>query len=344
MNSNTSERRGLFWGNSGYVVITGLISIPLFIILQVIVNRLSIPEDEAATTGFTIATIGSIFVGRYIGGILSFRMNGYPRRLLIVLALISLALTFWIFFYTEFPLRDRPAMSILFFALPLCVLSVIVGLVVKVVRAVTRKQITEAKSSAAHSESELQLLQSQISPHFLFNTLNNMYGLSITQHEKIPPLLLKLSDLLRYSVYDARKSYVPVKDELAYINNYIDFEKMRIGDRLALTTDFEDFNASDAKIAPMLLIVFIENAFKHSKNSANERIFVHISFKTWGNRLLFTCVNSYSSGQDQNETEHSGLGLDNTRKRLELLYDKDHHLVIEDNDNTYKVMLQLKMK
>ena len=186
------------------------------------------------------------------------------------------------------------------------------------VRTVTQRQLTAAKSLAAHSESELQLLQSQISPHFLFNTLNNMYGLSITQHEKIPVLLLKLSDLLRYSVYDARKSYVPVKDELAYINNYIEFEKMRIGERLALTTDFEDFTSSDARIAPMLLIVFIENAFKHSKNSTNERIFVHISLKTWGNRLLFTCVNSYGDANSDIETEHGGLGLDNTQKRLEL--------------------------
>jgi hypothetical protein len=344
MNSNTPNRRGLISGNVGYLVITGLISIPLFVILQIIVNRLQIPEDEAATTGFTIATIASAFIGRYLGGILSFQLKDYPRRLLIVLSIISLALTFWILFYTEFPLRDRPAMSILFFALPLCILSAIVGLVAKVVREVTRKQLAEAKTSAAHSESELQLLQSQISPHFLFNTLNNMYGLSITQDEKIPQLLLKLSDLLRYSVYDARKSYVPVKDELSYINNYIDFEKMRIGERLGLTTDFEDFSASDAKIAPMLLIVFIENAFKHSKNSANDKIFVHVSLKTWANRLLFTCVNSYESGPEKIGTEHSGLGLDNTRKRLDLLYEKDYHLVIEDSDNTYKVMLQLKMK
>ena len=118
----------------------------------------------------------------------------------------------------------------------------------------------------------------------------------------------------------------------------------RIGERLGLTTDFEDFSASNAKISPMLLIVFIENAFKHSKNSTNDRIFVHISLKTWGNRLLFTCVNSYSSGQDKPMDEHSGLGLDNAKKRMELLYQRDYHLVIEESNDTYKVMLQLKMK
>ena len=130
MNTDIPKRRGLLSGNTGYALVIALISIPLFIILQVIVKRLEIPEDEAATTGFTVATIGSVFIGRYIGGILSFRMNNYPRKLLIVLSIITLALTFWIFVYTEFPLRDRPAMSVLLFALPLCVVSVIVGLVV----------------------------------------------------------------------------------------------------------------------------------------------------------------------------------------------------------------------
>jgi sensor histidine kinase YesM len=344
MNTDTPKRGGLFSGNFRYLIITGIICIPLFVFMQVMVKRMEIPEDEAAATGFTTVFLLGVIIGRYIGGILTFRMTDYPRRLLLLLSIVSLALIFWIFFYSEFPLRDRPVMGLFLFGFPLFILSIIAGLMIKIVRGITQKQLTEAKSSAAHSESELQLLQSQISPHFLFNTLNNMYGLSITQQEKIPPLLLKLSDLLRYSVYDARKSYVPVKDELGYINNYIDFEKMRIGDRLALTTDFEDFNANDARIAPMLLIVFIENAFKHSKNSPNERIFVHISLKTWGNRLLFTCVNSYSSGQDRVVNGDSGFGLDNAKKRLDLLYARDHHLVIEDSDNTYKVMLQLKMK
>ena len=343
MDSNTEKPIG-FFSNFPYILLTGIISVPLFIILSSSVRAMGIHEDEAATFGFTVVVISGVFIGRYLANIWGRNLDVYPRRLLISLCLISLVLTFWVFFYTEFPLRERQSISVLLFVLPLFALSVIVGIIVKLIRSVTKNQLKEAKSSAAHSASELQLLQSQISPHFLFNTLNNMYGLSITQHEKIPPLLLKLSDLLRYSVYDATKQYVTVKDELAYINNYIDFEKMRIGDRLNLTTDFEDFSASNAKIAPMLLIVFIENAFKHSKNSANDRIFVHISLKTWGNRILFTCVNSYSSGQDNVMEEHSGLGLDNAKKRLELLYQNNYHLIIEDSEDTYKVMLQLKMK
>ena len=344
MNSNTEKPSRLFSGNLPYILLTGLTAIPLYIILHMSVRSMGINAEEAATLGFTVVVLAGTFIGRYLANIWGGNLDVYPRRLLISLCLLALGLTFWVFFYTEFPLRDRKSISVLLFVLPLFALSIIVGGIIKLIRAITRNQLQVAKSSAAHSASELQLLQSQISPHFLFNTLNNMYGLSITQHEKIPPLLLKLSDLLRYSVYDATKQYVPVKDELAYINNYIDFEKMRIGERLGLTTDFEDFSASNAKIAPMLLIVFIENAFKHSKNSTDDRIFVHISLKTWGNRLLFTCVNSYSSGQDTTIDEHSGLGLDNAKKRMELLYQRDYHLVIEESNDTYKVMLQLKMK
>jgi LytS/YehU family sensor histidine kinase len=173
-----------------------------------------------------------------------------------------------------------------------------------------------------------------------------MYGLSITQHEKIPSLLLKLSELLRYSVYDATEIFVPLKDELAYINNYIEFEKIRIGDRLVLTTDLEEIPNGDVKIAPMLLIVFIENAFKHSKNTAEDKIFIDIKLKTWGNSILFSVKNSYSKPQEESAitNKNSGFGLVSVSKRLELLYEKEHELNVQSEEGFYEVMLQLKKK
>ena len=94
----------------------------------------------------------------------------------------------------------------------------------------------------------------------------------------------------------------------------------------------------------MLMVVFVENAFKHSKNSTDS-VFIHMSLKTWENRILFSVVNSYSERERRKENdEHSGLGLENVKKRLELLYPGEHHLVIEDTNSTYKVMMQLKMK
>jgi sensor histidine kinase YesM len=338
------SNREPFFGGVRYWIIIGIVSIPVFLLMQLLVKKIEFPEDEAMSFGLTVGVITGVFVGRYLGAIWAFRKKSISTSTYVKLLLIDAVLIFWIFFYADFPLRDRITISIFLFAIPLLIASVIAGIIIKLVRAVTQRQINDARASAAHSESELQLLQSQISPHFLFNTLNNMYGLSITQQDKIPPLLLKLSDLLRYSVYDASKPFVPIKEELDYVNNYIDFEKIRIGDRLSLTTDFEDFSMNSARIAPMLLIVFVENAFKHSKNTADEKIFIHIALKTWENRILFSIVNSYGKERNSMVSEHNGLGLDNVKKRLQLLYPDNHHLVIEDNNNTYKVMLQLKVK
>jgi LytS/YehU family sensor histidine kinase len=225
-------------------------------------------------------------------------------------------------------------------------ISLSLGALIKIVHAISENQLKEAKTMAAHSKSELHLLQSQLSPHFLFNTLNNMYGLSITDHEKIPALLLKLSELLRYSVYDATEIYVPLKDEVAYINNYIEFEKIRIGNRLVLTTEIEEVIVPEIKIAPMLLIVFIENAFKHSKNTIDEKIYIDIKLKTWGNSILFSVKNSYGSEESEKSTinKSSGFGLDNVSKRLNLLYTGEHELNIKKDNSFYNVILQLKMK
>jgi LytS/YehU family sensor histidine kinase len=162
----------------------------------------------------------------------------------------------------------------------------------------------------------------------------------------VPPLLLKLSELLRYSVYDAKELYVPLKSELAYINNYIDFERIRMGERLQLTTAIESVNSDDAKIAPMLLIVFIENAFKHSKNTTDKKIMVDIALKTWSGFILFSVKNSHGGvkPEDNKLRKDGGLGLANAMKRLQLLYPDEHNIKIENKDGIYNAMLQLKIK
>jgi len=189
-------------------------------------------------------------------------------------------------------------------------------------------------------------LQSQLSPHFLFNTLNNMYGLSITKHEQIPPLLLKLSELLRYSVYEANELFVPLKNEVAYIYNYIEFEKLRIDDKLVLKMDIEEIHSDAIRIAPMLLIVFIENAFKHSKKTSAAQIFIDISLKISGKSILFSVKNSHNKEVRDAETvdKNSGFGLVNTIRRLNLLYPDEYQLDIQENDDFYTALLLVKIK
>ena len=305
--------------------------------IEVVTNQ----EIEELAIAATICFFGCIYIGRYFAQLWSSYKRRVPSYSLIILGTLITTNVFWLFVHADYPLDDKPALNLLLFWLPFIVMSIALGMFIKFIR-VSQHNLQEANSSAAHSQSELQLLQSQLSPHFLFNTLNNLYGISLTQHSKTPALLLKLSELLRYSVYETKDRFVPLKDEIAYINNYIEFEKIRIGERLVISTSLENLD-ENIKIAPMLLIVFIENAFKHSKNSTDKNIHVDIELKTWANSILFSVKNSYQLNQQSNiQEKSSGFGLANAKKRLELLYPNQHDLKLECKNGFYNMMLQLK--
>lgn len=346
MSDNSNYTPITFFGRRRYIVFAAIAAVPVWLAANAYVRVLDIHEDEAVASGITISFFAAIFAGRYIAQFWTLQLQIRQRRVIVALASIIAALVGWLLFYADFPLRGRTGLSLLFTWVPFVIVSLSAGMLIKTVKSLTERQLREARTSAAHSESELRLLQSQLSPHFLFNTLNNLYGLSITQHEKIPPLLLKLSDLLRYSVYGSTETFVPLKHEIEYINNYIEFEKIRVGDRLVLRTDIEVLLNEDIKVAPMLLIVFIENAFKHSRNTADEKVYVDIGLKTWNNLILFSVKNSYNKEDKGNSgfDKNSGFGLHNVKKRLELLYPDEHKMEIEEQDNLYTVMLQVKMK
>ena len=317
-------------------------SVPVWLACNEYIGSLPVSEDEAVATGLTMCFFAGIFTGRYIADVWRLHAHFKPQRLVIGLGAFILACLVVISFHGNFRFAGTIP-SLMWHLLSFLAMSVVLGILIKVVRALAEKELTEAKTAAAHSESELRLLQSQLSPHFLFNTLNNMYGLSLTQHEKIPPLLLRLSDLLRYSVYGSNEIWVPLENEVDYINNYIEFEKIRLGDRLVLQTDISIQADDAAAIAPMLLIVFIENAFKHSKNTADEKIFIEIVLRTWNDLVLFLVKNSRSKA-DQAFDKNSGFGLENVKKRLELLYPDEHKIEITKDDNWYSVMLHVKKK
>jgi LytS/YehU family sensor histidine kinase len=335
-----------FFGGRLYFGLALILSIPVFMAVQSYVRSIHVAEDEAVSFASTVCFMVGVFTGRYISQVWASRLTTVPPTLLVGLPFLIVTCTAWLFFHADFPLEGRVAINLMLFWVPFAVISIATGVLVKLVHTSTQNQLKEAQNEAAHSKSELNLLQSQLSPHFLFNTLNNLYGLSITEHQKIPPLLLKLSELLRYSVYDAGEIYVPLKNELAYIDNYLQFEKLRIGDRLMLSTDIEDMIADDIKIAPMLLIVFVENAFKHSKNTATPEIFVDIKLKTWGRNILFSVKNTYEKAEEGNTIlgSRGGVGLPNVKKRLELLYPNSHELHVHNDEMFYTVELQLKMR
>lgn len=192
-------------------------------------------------------------------------------------------------------------------------------------------------------EAELKLLKAQLNPHFLFNTLNNLYGLSVIKSDKLPNLMLKLSELLRYSLYDTKDTFVALEKEIKYLENYIALEKIRLEDHTDIQLHIS--GELDAKtIAPMLLIVFVENAFKHLGAKDGSLSEVSIDITVEGDELSFKCINSVDAlnlKKDDMEKGKSGIGLANAKKRLELMYPNNYELLTTCDAKQYVVDLNI---
>jgi len=192
-------------------------------------------------------------------------------------------------------------------------------------------------------EAELKLLKAQLNPHFLFNTLNNLYGLSVIKSDKLPDLMLKLSDLLRYSLYETKDAYVALEKEIQYLENYIALEKIRLEDTANIQFTKEG-NLDSIIIAPMLFIVFVENAFKHLDTTKNTSSKVQVTIRAHENTLFLECINTINpldSSANSIEKGRSGIGLENARKRLDLLYPDRHTLKVHIDKETFRVYLTL---
>jgi hypothetical protein len=204
-------------------------------------------------------------------------------------------------------------------------------------------------------QAELDNLKAQLSPHFLFNTMNNFYGLAVTQSKQLPDLMLRLSDLMRYSLYGTNRKVVPLDDEIQYLKSYIELEKIRLEDTLKLNFEentglFRDNHegVNTFEITPLILIVFVENAFKHSRNIQNEPVDIKISISLLGGGWLsFIVENNYfnpSVSFEKIENTEGGIGIRNVKKRLEILYpDGQHILEFKDDGYYFKVNLNLKL-
>ena len=191
---------------------------------------------------------------------------------------------------------------------------------------------------AEKAEAELALLRSQVNPHFFFNTLNNLYSLVVHQSEKAPEVILKLSDMMRYTIYEGKKDKVSLKEEIEYLQGYIDLHKIRYQKEVDIR--FETSEESELQIAPLLFIVPLENAFKHGVESLREGAYIHASVKTdiQNEKLVFEISNNFEEKESESK---KGIGLENLRQRLELLYPEQHQLDIVKEEGVFTVTLQL---
>ncbi|MBK0368286.1 sensor histidine kinase [Flavobacterium agrisoli] len=194
-------------------------------------------------------------------------------------------------------------------------------------------------------ETELLFLKSQISPHFFFNTLNNIYSLSVEKSNKTPKVVIKLSELMRYMLYETKNKRQTLENEIICIQNYLDLERIRNDDRLEVDMSISG-DIHDKEIAPVLLLTFIENAFKHGVNKNTDRVKINISLKIKGNFLTFKVTNPMPAKtiHVDNLKVSSGIGIENVKKRLALGYNKnDYALSFKNKNDIFVVKLVIKV-
>jgi two-component system LytT family sensor kinase len=211
----------------------------------------------------------------------------------------------------------------------------------KFFREYSRKQELLIKVENEQLKTELSLLKAQINPHFLFNTLNNLYGL-ITQNkkEKAAEITLKLSDLMRYLLESSKTDKVSLQKELKFIEDYLALEKVRLAQNADIRFEVSGI-VKEVFVAPLLFIPLLENAFKHGLQGISENSFAHFSIALQDNELYFEAKNSV--GKNLDSQTQSGTGLENLRKRLMLIYPDKHLLDIENAGGVFKITLQLSL-
>ena len=189
-------------------------------------------------------------------------------------------------------------------------------------------------------KTELSFLRSQVSPHFLFNVLNNMVAMARLKSDLLEPSLIRLSGLMRYMLYESDDAKVPLSREVEYVNSYIELQKMRYAKSLTIKVDMDP--GDNQLIEPMLLIPFIENAFKHGTGIIEDPV-IEISLKLADGLIDFRVRNKYTSDTVEVKDRVSGIGLANVARRLNLLYDQKHMLSIDKENEWFTVSLQIKL-
>lgn len=201
-----------------------------------------------------------------------------------------------------------------------------------------KRELVMKEMEKQQMASNLQLLKSQLSPHFLFNAMNSLYSLSLKKSEDLPNAILTFSDLLRYNTYDSSEDFVDVEKEIEYLHNYVKIQKLRLSEGSTILLNEERDEKVSVQIAPMILIPFVENAFKHGR-SPEGTVDIIANIRVSANEICFSIVNKlFVSGTK--DSAH-GIGIQNVKTRLQLIYGPKHHLEIHETETDYRVDLKI---
>lgn len=218
---------------------------------------------------------------------------------------------------------------------------VFVAMAIKLQRFYYKKEQINKELEKEKIETELKFLKAQIHPHFLFNTLNSIYSLSLEKSSKTPDAVLGLSKFLDYMLYDCNDRLISVEKEWEELMNLVALEQLRYGDKLTISTKFENDNV-ESFIPPLLLLPFVENAFKHGADTLLEDSYINIHLKSDNKQLWFTVENSKAPNEESEELDgDKNIGLKNVKRRLALFFPDKHHLQIHEEPNRFLITLEI---
>jgi LytS/YehU family sensor histidine kinase len=226
-------------------------------------------------------------------------------------------------------------------ALPSCIASMTLAMSIKLTKnwiQSTRRQQTLEKEKL---ETELKFLRSQFNPHFLFNTINSIFFLIHKNPVKASSSLAKFSDLLRYQLYECNESQIPLRNEVAYLESFIELERLRHNKSLEVSIQIEPQTTNFLAIAPFLLITFTENAFKHVSDHIDRPNWIRLTLSIAESKLHFKIANSVSSVKSNDVVSYGGIGLKNVKRRLDLIYPGHYELNIQNDQACFEVELTL---
>lgn len=279
-----------------------------------------------------------------------FQVKDFTRKLIILLAAVVVSVLIYralvVYFVNPFlsqvTFRSDSFINLFAFLVALMDIAAAAGtaIVIKLFRVQQRLLLREKNLIKDKLESELRFLKAQTSPHFLFNTLNNIYGLARKKSDKTAEVVMRLSKILRFVLYETNKKFIRLHDEVQMIENYIELERIRYGDRLEISLQ-KSVDGEGLHIAPLLLLGFVENAFKHGPEESSGEAFIRITLKVRGQQLDFRIENSKE--ENASKKNDQPLGLSNIQRQLELTY-KDYTFDVTNENNLFVVHLVINLE
>ncbi|MBE0647049.1 MAG: sensor histidine kinase [Bacteroidales bacterium] len=327
-------------------VLFWMVSIVFFLLLLIYTRGFRISEIDLRTAASILVTVFFLAISVYLN-LLWLIPRFFKKRKFVLFSILQIGnilLFILLNYFTSHAFEeDHPEfLNEAIAEMILVSLFLIVTTLLKFMRDSIALQDAELKVKEVEGQkikAELQTLKSQVNPHFFFNTLNSLYSLSLDKSEKTPEMILKLSDLMRYVIYESQDNQVPLKKQLDFLKSYVYLEQMRSDENLSVTFDVSG-EYLNTRIDPLLFIAFIENAFKHGCKTKALQPYIHIHFNIeTPDTVKFSVENNYDESLSLEENKMAGFGLKNVKKRLDLLYPEKHDLRIINTGTTYRVEL-----